>query len=270
MTVNPARPMEIVPDDPSADPAGGVGGFGGPIAALPASVREAFRAARERGHEGLVLKRTDALYEAGRRTSSWIKVKQAFATLDCVITAAEEGHGKRAGVWSDYTFAVWSGAELLTIGKAYSGLTDVEIEALTARLRKLAQERYGRAHVVRPEVVIEIAFDGVQRSARHKSGFALRFPRILRLRDDKLPEQADSLATVRAIFAAQLETGHREEPRPAEPAPHEPPSTTSTPPGGAGPPSKRSARPKRSRPAPAEQLTLPFPPDDPGPRKPPR
>jgi DNA ligase-1 len=183
----------------------------------------AFRGARERGHEGLVLKRTDAFYEAGRRTASWIKVKQAFATLDCVITAAEEGHGKRAGVWSDYTFAVWSGAELVNIGKAYSGLTDEEIESLTARLRKIALERFGRVRLVKPEIVLEIAFDGVQKSSRHKSGFALRFPRIARLRDDKLPEQADSLDTVRAIYAAQLETGHREEPRPTEPKTSPPP-----------------------------------------------
>lgn len=180
-------------------------------------VDQAFRGARERGHEGLVLKRKDAFYEAGRRTASWIKVKQAFATLDCVITAAEEGHGKRAGVWSDYTFAVWSDGELLNIGKAYSGLTDEEIEVLTARLRKIALERHGRARLVRPEIVLEIAFDGVQRSNRHRSGFALRFPRILRLRDDKLPEQADTLDAVRAIYAAQLESGHREEPRAPEP-----------------------------------------------------
>lgn len=204
LRVNPVRPMaELVGTEDGLD--------------------AAFRAARERGHEGLVLKRTDAFYEAGRRTASWIKVKQAFATLDCVITAAEEGHGKRAGVWSDYTFAVWSGTELVNIGKAYSGLTDEEIEMLTARLRKIALDRYGRARLVRPEVVLEIAFDGVQRSNRHKSGFALRFPRILRLRDDKLPEQADTLATVRAIYAAQLESGHREEPRAPEPAPERPP-----------------------------------------------
>lgn len=182
------------------------------VAAPPQSLDSAFRAARERGHEGLVLKRIDAFYEAGRRTASWIKVKQAFATLDCVITAAEEGHGKRAGVWSDYTFGVWSGAEIVNIGKAYSGLTDEEIELLTLRLRKLALERFGRARLIKPEVVLEIAFDGVQRSRRHKSGFALRFPRIVRLRDDKLPEQADTLATVRAIYTEQLESGHREEP----------------------------------------------------------
>ncbi len=258
VTVNPARPMDVEPADPSADPA-----------ALPASLREAFQAARERGHEGLVLKRTDALYEAGRRTSSWIKVKQAYATLDCVITAAEEGHGKRAGVWSDYTFAVWSGAELLNIGKAYSGLTDVEIEALTARLRKLTQERYGRAHVVRPEIVIEIAFDGVQRSARHKSGFALRFPRILRIRDDKLPEQADSLAAVRAIFAAQLESGHREEPRPpwAPPPDETPPASPVTSGASTPPPSKRPSRRRRPKPPPPSQLAFPFAHDTSGPGK---
>lgn len=193
-------------------------------------VDHAFRGARERGHEGLVLKRTDAFYEAGRRTASWIKVKQAFATLDCVITAAEEGHGKRAGVWSDYTFAVWSDGDLVNIGKAYSGLTDDEIELLTARLRKIAQERFGRARRVRPEIVLEIAFDGVQPSARHKSGFALRFPRIVRIRDDKLPEQADTLAAVRAIYAAQLESGHREEPRAPAPEPERPPARRRKPP----------------------------------------
>ncbi|MEZ4298359.1 MAG: ATP-dependent DNA ligase [Polyangiaceae bacterium] len=203
----------------------------------------AFRAARERGHEGLVLKRTDAFYEAGRRTASWIKVKQAFATLDCVVTAAEEGHGKRAGVWSDYTFAVWSDGALLNIGKAYSGLTDAEIEALTARLRKLAMERFGRARLVRPEVVLEVAFDGVQRSTRHKSGFALRFPRIQRIRDDKLPEHADTLDAVRAIYAAQLATGHREEPRPEPPPP---------------PPAKPPRARPRPRAKPPAQLAFDF------------
>lgn len=219
--VNPARPMEGT------------------------DVDAAFRAARERGHEGLVLKRADAYYEAGRRTASWIKVKQAFATLDCVITAAEEGHGKRAGVWSDYTFAVWSDGELVNIGKAYSGLTDDEIELLTARLRRVALERFGRARLVRPEVVLEIAFDGVQPSARHKSGFALRFPRIVRIRDDKRPEEADTLAAVRAIHAAQIESGHREAP---------PASGPSAPSAGRPPPRRR---PPRAAPPPA-QLSFDF------------
>ena len=271
VTVNPARPMTIDGDPEARDPA-----------AIPSFVGDAFREARERGHEGLVLKRTDALYEAGRRTSSWIKVKQAFATLDCVITAAEEGHGKRAGVWSDYTFAVWSGPELLNIGKAYSGLTDAEIEALTARLRRLAQERYGRAHVVKPEIVIEVAFDGVQRSARHKSGFALRFPRILRIRDDKPAEQADSIATVRAIFAAQLESGHREDPSAEEP-PLEGVERDAADDGDGGAPrkkdslrpektaaraSKRATGRKRAGAVPEAQLAFFFATDDAGPVKP--
>ncbi len=175
----------------------------------------AFPAARARGHEGLVLKKVDAPYDAGRRGQAWIKVKRAFATLDVVVTAVEEGHGKRAGLLSDYTFAVWRGEgearETVNVGKAYSGLTDVEIERLGRRFVKLTTERFGRVRAVAPEVVLEVAFDGIQRSTRHKSGFALRFPRILRIREDKTPADADTVATVEALFASQLETGHREE-----------------------------------------------------------
>jgi DNA ligase-1 len=186
-----------------------------------------FEAARARGHEGVVLKRIDGPYEAGRRGQAWIKVKRAFATLDVVVTAAEEGHGRRAGVLSDYTFGVWrrigSGEEggegereLVNVGKAYSGLTDGEIEALTKRFEKLTVGRYGGVRAVRPEIVLEVAFDGVQRSTRHKSGFALRFPRIVRIREDKRPEDADRLETVDALFRSQIETGHREEGEPAK------------------------------------------------------
>lgn len=186
---------------------------------LEAAIDEAFRAARGRGHEGLVLKRSDASYDAGRRGQAWIKVKRAHATLDCVVVAAEEGHGRRAGILSDYTFAVWGGPEsndeLLVIGKAYSGLRDEEIDTLTRRLEGLVLERRGGVWVVRPDVVLEVAFDGVQRSARHTSGFALRFPRIVRVRDDKRPDEADRLATVEALFEAQVATGHREEAAPA-------------------------------------------------------
>lgn len=176
-----------------------------------------FADARARGYEGLVLKRVDSAYEAGRRGQAWIKVKRAFATLDVVVTAAEEGHGKRAGVLSDYTFAVWRPSEdesepmeLVNVGKAYSGLTDVEIDAMTKRLEKITVERYGGVRAVKPEIVLEVAFDGVQPSTRHKSGFALRFPRIVRIRDDKKPEDADRIDAVRALFAAQVDTGHRE------------------------------------------------------------
>jgi len=154
----------------------------------------------------------DSVYEAGRRGAAWRKLKRAFATLDVVITAAERGHGRRAGVLSDYTFAVWSEGELLDVGKAYSGLTDAEIATMTERLEAVTTERRGALHRVRPTVVLEVAFDGIQRSKRHPSGFALRFPRIARIREDKPPEEADDLATVRRLFEAQVASGHREEP----------------------------------------------------------
>lgn len=171
-----------------------------------------FEAARARGFEGLVLKRLDALYTAGVRGFSWLKVKRAFATLDVVVVYAERGHGKRAGVLSDYTFAVRAGHELLTVGKAYSGLTDAEIRTMTERLEALAlgEEKRG-GFPVKPEIVLEVAFDGIQRSQRHASGFALRFPRIARIRDDKTPEEADTVDAVQAIWDAQIASGHREE-----------------------------------------------------------
>lgn len=178
---------------------------------VDAQLDEAFAAARARGNEGLVLKRDDAPYEAGRRGSAWRKVKRAFATLDVVVTKAERGHGKRAGLLSDYTFAVWRGDRLVDIGKAFTGLTDTEIATLTHRFEALTVARQGPFHVVRPQVVLEVAFDGLQRSARHASGFALRFPRIVRVRDDKPPAEADRWETAQALFAAQVDSGHRED-----------------------------------------------------------
>lgn len=179
-----------------------------------ADVDPAYAAAREGGFEGLVLKRADAPYAAGTRGRAWLKVKRALTTLDVVVVAAERGHGKRAGVLSDYTFAVRDAAGALrVVGKAYTGLTDAEIAALTQRLEAsaIAPEARGRVDV-RPEIVLEIAFDGVQRSPRHDSGFSLRFPRIARVRDDKTPDRIDTLEAVAALFEAQVETGHREEP----------------------------------------------------------
>ncbi len=178
---------------------------------LEAQLDDAFTASRVRGNEGLILKRIDALYEAGRRGSAWRKVKRAFATLDVVITRAERGHGKRAGVLSDYTFAVWGDGDLVEIGRAYSGLTDAEIALMSARLEALTLERAGPFHVVKPELVIEVAFDGLQRSTRHGGGYALRFPRIARIRDDKAAKDADTLETVKALFQAQVDSRHREE-----------------------------------------------------------
>ena len=171
-----------------------------------------FDAARARGYEGLVLKRLDAAYAAGVRGFAWLKVKKALGTLDVVVVAAERGHGRRAGVLSDYTFAVRENGELLTVGKAYSGLTDEEIRGVTARLESIAlgAEEHGYLRV-RPEIVLEVAFDGLQKSSRHSSGFALRFPRIARIRDDKKPDDADTLDAVKALWNAQLASGHRED-----------------------------------------------------------
>jgi DNA ligase-1 len=180
--------------------------------AAESAIDAEYDAARARGHEGLVLKRLDAPYAAGVRGFAWLKVKKALATLDAVIVRAERGHGKRAGVLSDYTFAVRSGAELVVIGKAYSGLTDAEIRDMTARLEALATAPEQRGQLpVRPEIVLEVAFDGIQRSTRHASGFALRFPRIARVRDDKTAAQADTLDAVRALYESQLASGHRED-----------------------------------------------------------
>lgn len=177
----------------------------------PDALDAEFDAARARGFEGLVLKRLDAIYAAGVRGFSWLKVKKAFATLDVVIVAAERGHGRRADVLSDYTFSVWNDGKLETVGKAYSGLTDVEIAQLTERLRAIALDEEKRGWLpVRPEIVLEVAFDGLQKSARHTSGYALRFPRINRIRDDKKPEDADTLETVRKLYEAQVASGHRE------------------------------------------------------------
>jgi DNA ligase-1 len=177
---------------------------------LEPQIEALFQAARSRGNEGLVLKSVDAPYEAGRRGSAWRKVKKAGGTLDCVVTRVEWGHGKRTGVLSDYTFAVWDGDELKDIGKAYSGLTDAEIAAMTKRFEELTVERHGGLHVVKPEVVIEVAFDGLQRSKRHASGFSMRFPRIHRIRDDKRPQDADTLQAAKDLFEAQVQSGHRE------------------------------------------------------------
>ena len=165
-------------------------------------VERAFAEARARGNEGIIAKDPGSCYAPGRRGKTWIKLKKAMATLDVVVTGVERGHGRRRGVLSDYTFAVRASETdptLLNVGKAYNGLTDAEIAALTTRFEALTVERYGRYHVVRPEVVLEVTFDVVQRSARHKAGYALRFPRIVRVRDDKPPSEIDTLARVREL-----------------------------------------------------------------------
>ena len=164
-----------------------------------------FTEARQRGNEGLLLKRRHTFYEPGKRSGAWQKLKRPYGTLDVVITSAEQGSGRRATVFSDYTFAVRSDAGFVNVGKAYSGLTDTEIKDLTRVLRAASTDKFGPVMVVRPEVVLEVAFDGVQKSARHKSGYALRFPRILRWRRDKKAEECDDLARVEALYQASLQ-----------------------------------------------------------------
>lgn len=164
----------------------------------------AFKRARAAGCEGLISKDPASPYRPGRRGKSWLKLKGVMPTLDCVVVAAEQGHGKRADVLSDYTFAVRDPADgsLRTLGKAYSGLTDAEIEELTEHFRAHTLETTRRKHHVEPLVVLEIAFDSVRPSKRHDSGFALRFPRIKAIRRDKEPGDIDTLDAVRALGRA--------------------------------------------------------------------
>jgi DNA ligase-1 len=169
-----------------------------------AHVDELFDAARARANEGLVVKDPSSVYTPGRRGKSWLKYKKALATLDCVVTAAQWGNGRRRAMLSDLTFAVASDGELVNIGKAYSGLTDVEIAGMTEHFKKTTLETYGPVHRVEPTVVLEIAFDRIQESKRHKSGYALRFPRIARIRDDKSPYQISTIDEVRRIYEGQL------------------------------------------------------------------
>ena len=154
-----------------------------------------------------MIKSPGSFYKPGRRGRDWLKVKRAIATLDVAVTAVEVGHGKRRNLLSDYTFAVRRSAhddELLNIGKAYSGLTDRELTELTDWFKKhtLQEFGHGRVRIVEPAVVIEVTFDRVQASSRHKSGYALRFPRILRLRPDKSTNDIDTLDTVRRLVEA--------------------------------------------------------------------
>jgi DNA ligase-1 len=172
-----------------------------------AALDDEFDAARARGNEGLMIKSPASFYKPGRRGREWLKLKRAIATLDVVVTAVEVGHGKRRNLLSDYTFAVRRSEEddeLLNIGKAYSGLTDAELTEMTQWFTKntIKEFAHGRVRLVKPEMVIEVTFDRIQESKRHKSGYALRFPRILRLRPDKKPGEIDTLETVRKLVAA--------------------------------------------------------------------
>ena len=162
----------------------------------------AFTAARARRNEGLMVKDPKSGYSPGRRGLGWLKMKKALATIDCVVVGVEVGHGKRHGVLSDYTFAVRDTERdrLVTIGKAYSGLTDAEIAEMTKWFEAHTIARFGRYRQVEPTVVVEVAFDVIVRSTRHQSGYSLRFPRIASLRTDKPADEIDTLETVRALY----------------------------------------------------------------------
>jgi DNA ligase 1 len=163
-------------------------------------VREAYDGARARAAEGLMLKRLDAPYGVGRRKGPWWKWKVAPYTVDAVMIYAQAGHGRRASLYTDYTFAVWDKGELVPFAKAYSGLTDLEIRRLDSWIRRNTVERFGPVRAVPPEQVFELAFEGIQPSPRHKSGVAVRFPRIARWRTDKPAAEADSLETLRRLM----------------------------------------------------------------------
>ena len=161
-----------------------------------------FKETRERGNEGLMVKDPLSPYTPGRRGLAWLKLKRPLATLDVVVTAVEWGHGKRRGVLSDYTFAVKDtrSGKLVNVGKAYSGLTDAEIAEFTKKFLAMTIEDQGFRRMVHPEVVLEVAFDSIQHSGRHMSGYALRFPRIVRIRDDKPVDEIDTLERVEELY----------------------------------------------------------------------
>jgi DNA ligase-1 len=159
-----------------------------------------FEQAALRRNKGLMLKDAGSLYLPGKRGMSWLKWKKALATLDVVVTGVELGHGRRRDVLSDYTFAVHHDGKLLNIGKAYSGLTDLEISEMTEFFKQHTVQDYGRFRLVEPTVVLEVAFNGIQKSGRHASGYALRFPRIVRIRNDKTVSDIDSMETVEKLY----------------------------------------------------------------------
>jgi DNA ligase-1 len=165
------------------------------------ALTEARRAARETGAEGLMLKRLSSEYGVGRRRGDWWKWKVDPLTVDAVLIYAQPGSGKRAGLFTDYTFGIWEGNHLVPFAKAYSGLTDEEIRKVDAFVRRNTLEKFGPVRTVKPELVFELHFEGIQRSSRHKSGIAVRFPRMARWRTDKKAEEADTLDTVRALLS---------------------------------------------------------------------
>lgn len=155
---------------------------------------------RENSAEGFMLKRRDSVYKAGRKRGDWFKWKVDPMTIDAVMIYAQKGHGRRADLFSDYTFAVWRGDELVSFAKAYSGLTDKEMQEVSNWVKKNTIEKFGPVRTVTPELVFEVAFEGIAVSKRHKSGIALRFPRIKRWRKDKKKEEANTLEDLKQFL----------------------------------------------------------------------
>jgi DNA ligase 1 len=169
-------------------------------------IDRAYAEARARANEGVMLKAAASQYLPGRRGLAWAKLKRELATLDVVVTGAEFGHGRRAGILSDYTFAVRGAeGELLNVGKAYSGLTDAEIMELSAWMMEHTLEDQGYFRTVEPLMILEVAFNNIMRSDRHASGFALRFPRIVRIRTDKPLDEIDTVERVEEVYQSQVD-----------------------------------------------------------------
>lgn len=158
------------------------------------------RQSRQRKVEGFMLKRRGSPYRAGRRRGDWWKWKIEPHSVDCVLIYAQPGNGRRASLFTDYTFGIWDNGALVPFAKAYSGLSDEEIREVDAFVRRNTIEKFGPVHAVKPELVFELAFEGIQRSPRHRSGIAVRFPRMARWRHDKKPEDADTIETIRALL----------------------------------------------------------------------
>ena len=162
-----------------------------------AALRETSRAKLA---EGFMLKRKDSIYQVGRKRGNWWKWKIDPLTIDGVMIYAQKGHGRRADLYTDYTFGVWQGEQLVPFTKAYSGLTDAEIRKVDRFVKQNTVERFGPVRTVKAELVFELAFEGIQASSRHKSGVALRFPRIARWREDKKPEEANTLEELKDLL----------------------------------------------------------------------
>ena len=173
----------------------------------PAEAERFLRKALEEGHEGLMAKRLDSPYKPGVRGKHWLKIKEPLEPLDLVITAAEYGYGRRHGWLSDYYLAARDEetGEFLVVGKTFKGLTDQEIIEMTKRLKRLAVMEEGNRVVVKPQIVVEVAYNEIQKSPKYKCGMALRFARITRIRDDKSPEEVDTIQKVRKIYEKQFE-----------------------------------------------------------------